>query len=41
MYIRGCQIDNTGLESFPKGPQVCKFDVPIGSKVHSKGKKMN
>ena len=27
--IRGCQLDNTGSQPFPKWPQFCKFDMPI------------
>ena len=31
MYIRGCQLDDTGPKAFPKRSHICKFGVPTGS----------
>ena len=31
MYIRGCQLDDTGPQAFPKRSHICKFGVPTGS----------
>ena len=32
--LEGVKLTISGHKPFPKQPQVCKFDVPIGSKGH-------
>ena len=31
IYVRGCQIDDTGHQPFLRWPQFCKFVMPTGS----------
>ena len=32
VWIRGCQINDTGPQLFSRQPQFCRFDVPTCSK---------